>query len=403
MRQPKRLTSAFVRTTREVGRHGDGRGSCGLTLLVHRAATGGVTKSWVQRIRLGTGNEPKYRGKGSRKTRYSHVGLGPFPQVGLSAAREKARANWLEVHKHGRLLDRARSSAPTFRQATEEVIALHAPTWKAGSKTERLWRSSLEQYVHPRLGNQPIDTITTGDLLDLLAPLAAKKSATATALQQRIGAVMKWSEAQGHREHNPVDSLAGAMPKSRRQTENRRALPHAEVAGALAKVRESGAWIGTRLCLEFMALTACRSSEARGAAWDEIATENRVWTIPPQRMKAGREHRIPLSDAALRVLDTVREMGFMPVGPIFPSVRGKTLSDSLLSDLVRKLGIKGTPHGLRTSFRSWAAECSDAPREVCELALAHVNKDRVEAAYMRSDLFERRRGLMRAWARYLES
>ncbi len=171
------------------------------------------------------------------------------------------------------------------------------------------------------------------------------------------------------------------------------------VGEALRKARASNAWPGTKLAFEFLALTAARSGEVRGSTWEEIDLEARTWTVPADRIKAAREHRVPLSPRALQVLAEARELADGS-GLVFPSPRGKTLSDMTLSKLVRELGIQAVPHGFRSSFRDWAAECSDAPREVCELALAHVNSDRVEAAYRRSDLFERRRQLMDDWSDY---
>ena len=166
-------------------------------------------------------------------------------------------------------------------------------------------------------------------------------------------------------------------------------------------MRASEAWPTTKLALEFLTLTACRSGEVRGARhWDEIDWETATWTVPGIRMKAGREHRVPLASRALAVLEAARECADGS-GLCFPSVRGRVLSDNTLSKLLRTLGIPAVPHGMRSSFRDWAAECTDAPREVCELALAHVNNDRVEAAYRRSDLFERRRALMEEWAAYI--
>ena len=181
---------------------------------------------------------------------------------------------------------------------------------------------------------------------------------------------------------------------------HQRALPHAEVAAALTRVRESGAYPATALAFEFLVLTACRSGELRGARWDEVDAETATWTVPPIRIKAKLEHRVPLSPRALEILGEARHFDD-GTSLIFPSPTGRTLSDSTLSKLLRELGIGAVPHGFRSSFRDWVAECSDAPREVYELALTDVNSDRVEAAYRRSDLFERRRQPMADWASYV--
>ena len=169
----------------------------------------------------------------------------------------------------------------------------------------------------------------------------------------------------------------------------------------MEKVRGSRAYPTTVLAFEFLVLTACRSGEVRGARWEEMDLEAREWRIPGERMKANRAHRVPLSTGALAVLRDARHVA-EGSELVFPSVRGHRLSDATISKMVRELGIGAVPHGFRSSFRDWAAECSDAPREVCELALAHVNSDRVEAAYRRTDLFERRRDLMEEWAAFLD-
>ncbi|MYE95685.1 MAG: site-specific integrase, partial [Gemmatimonadetes bacterium] len=163
----------------------------------------------------------------------------------------------------------------------------------------------------------------------------------------------------------------------------------------------SGAYPATVLAFEFLVLTACRSGEVRGARWKEMDLEAREWRIPAERMKTGREHRVPLSARALAVLRAARGLG-NGSGVVFPSARGGRLSEMAISKMVRELGIGAVPHGFRSSFRDWAAECTDAPREVCELALAHVNTNRIEAAYRRTDLFERRRALMEQWATFLD-
>ena len=212
---------------------------------------------------------------------------------------------------------------------------------------------------------------------------------------------MKWAVAQGHRTDNPAgDAISAALPNNNAQVTHRAALPHAQVGAAIAKVRRSGAYRGAVLSFEFLVLTAARSAEVRGATWDEFDLEAAVWTVPAKRMKAAREHRVPLSDRALAVLDEARELP-QAGNLVFPSQKGRRQGNHPMGKLMRRLEIGAVPHGFRSSFRDWAAECTEAPREVCELALAHVNSDRVEAAYRRTDLFERRRVLMQQWADYL--
>ncbi len=243
--------------------------------------------------------------------------------------------------------------------------------------------------------------INTGDVMAVLLPIWNEKRATARQVRHRISAVMRWAVAQGYREDNPAgDAIGAALPRNGVRVQHRRALPYAEVAGAIATVRTSGAYPMTVAAFEFLVLTASRSGEVRGARWEEMDLEAREWRIPAARMKTGREHRVPLSTRALAVLRGARELADGS-GLVFPSARGGLLSEATIGKMVRDLGIGAVPHGFRSSFRDWAAERTEAPREVCELALAHVNRDRVEAAYRRTDLFERRRALMESWSAFL--
>ena len=384
MNRPKTLSAAFVKTISVSGRYGDGRGGHGLSLLVRPTATGRLSKTWSQRLRMAG--------------RPFNLGLGSYPVVTLAEARQAALENRRAVAR-GR--DPRRGGVPTFAAAAEAVIAIHAAGWRDGGRSEEHWQRSLRTYVLPTLGGKPVDKITTADVLAVLVPIWSAKPETARRVRQRIGAIMRWAIAEGYRDDNPAgEALGAALPKNGGPRNHHRALPHADVGAALARVRASEAWPTTKLALEFLTVTACRSGEVRGARWEEVDGETATWTVPGTRMKAGREHRVPLSGRALEVLDAARELSDGS-GLVFPSVRGVQLSDNTLSKLLRELGIPAVPHGMRSSFHDWAAECTDAPREVCELALAHVNSDRVEAAYRRSDLFERRRALMEDWASYL--
>ena len=386
MKRPKRLSATFVNTVNVPGRYGDGRGGHGLSLLVKPATHGGFSKSWAQRIRLD--------GKAA------NVGLGAYPVVTLARARQKALANARIVSEGRDPRDQA-GRAPTFEQAVETVIEIHAENWKDGGKSAAQWRASLRDYAVPKIGSKRVDRMTTADVMEVLLPIWSTKRETARRVRQRIGAVMKWAVAQGYREDNPAgDAISAALPKNSVRRQHQKALPHAQVGEALARVRASRAHRATELAFEFLVLTACRSGEVRGARWVEVDEAAATWTVPPARMKAKLEHRVPLCERAVAVLDEAREIADRS-GLVFPSPTGRVLSDSTLSKLLRELGIGAVPHGFRSSFRDWAAERTDVPREVCELALAHVNSDRVEAAYRRSDLFERRRELMQEWADYL--
>ena len=386
MERPNRLSAAFVRNANVPGRYGDGRGGHGLSLLVKPRSTGGSSKSWSQRLLIAS--------------KPVNIGLGAYPIVTLAEAREQALQNRRVVAQGGDPRAKPRSM-PSFAVAVESVIAIHAKSWKQGGKSEDQWRSSLNTYVFPELGDRPVNQIQPRDVMRVLLPIWSTKPETARRVRQRIGAVMKWAVAQGYRTDNPAgDVLGAALPSNSAAQEHFRALPHAEVGKALETVRGSRAHKGTALCFELLTLCAVRSGEARYARWDEIDFENTTWTIPADRMKAKRIHRVPLPEQALRVLEQARFLVDRS-GLIFPSPTGRVLSNSTLSKLFRELNLGCVPHGMRSSFRDYCAELSDAPREVCELALAHVNSDRVEAAYRRSDLFERRRELMQAWADYV--
>ena len=387
-RRPYRLSARFVATVREPGRYGDGRGSGGLSLLVRRTAGGDLAKSWAQRIIV--------------DGRARNVGLGSWPHVSLAQAREKCVLNRVARRRGDLVLAGRKRTVPTFAEAVDRVIAIHAAGWTDGGRSEKQWRASLRDYAMWRLGEMPVNRIGTADVMAILLPIWAEKRETARRVRQRISAVMQWAVAQGYREDNPAgDAIGAALPKTGVRTRHQPALPYAEVRGAMEKVRASRAYPTTVLAFEFLVLTASRSGEVRGARWEEMDLEAREWRIPAERMKTNRDHRVPLSTGALAVL---REARRVVTGSdlVFPSVRGGRLSDATISKMVRELGIGAVPHGFRSSFRDWAAECSDAPREVCELALAHVNSDRVEAAYRRTDLFERRRELMEEWSAFLD-
>ena len=386
MERPYRLSARFVATIEQPGRYGDGRGSGGLSLLVKHTARGHLAKSWAQRINV--------------EGRQRNLGLGSWPHVSLAEAREKCALN-LAARRRGELVTGRKRTVPTFDEAVEKVIAVHRAGWKAGSRSEEDWRATLRDYAIPKLGGRQVDRITTADVMGILLPIWNEKRVTARRVRQRIGAVMRWAVAQGYREDNPAgEAIGAALPKNGVRAQHLVALPYAEVAGALEQVRGSGAYPATALAFEFLVLTACRSGEVRGAQWEEMDLEAREWRIPPERMKTGREHRVPLSRRALAVLHGARALSDGS-GPVFPSARGGLLSKLAIAKLVRDLGIGAVPHGFRSSFRDWAAECSDAPREVCELALAHVNTNSIEAAYRRTDLLERRRTLMEQWAAYV--
>ena len=242
--------------------------------------------------------------------------------------------------------------------------------------------------------------VTSADLVEMLAPVWHERPTTARRVRQRVAAVMEWAVAMEYRADDPCERIGPVLGRQRHLVEHMRALPHGKVAGAVRAVRASKARRVVKLAFEFLVLTVARSGEARGARWAEINLAGRVWTVPAERMKGKREHRVPLCRRAAAILDTAR--GLPERGPlVFPTARGRPLKDMALSGLMKNLGIAAVPHGFRSSFRDWAAEETDHPREVAEAALAHTVRNPVEAAYARSDLFERRRKLMDDWDTYL--
>ena len=384
----KALSAAFCRSVAEAGRYADGNG-----LYLHVDPSG--ARRWVQRIVI--------------RGRSRSLGLGSYALVPLAEAREKALANRKVARAGGdpRARSRRDERIPTFEEAAAEVVALYAGSWKGGDKTADQWLAGMHSHVFPYLGGMSVDEVTSADIMTTLRSLWTRKHATARKMRQRISTVMRWAIAQGYRNDDPAgDAVTAALPKRPAPVEHRRAIPYGEVAAALAAVRSSGAWAGLKLAFEFLVLTAMRSTEVRLSTWGEIDLAARTWTVPAARMKAKRAHRVPLCARAVEVLREAKQLRAVssPAGRdelVFRSFRGKAIDAAVISKLVSDLGIAAVPHGFRSSFRDWASERTNHPREVMEAALAHAVKDQTEAAYARSDLFERRRQLMDEWGAYL--
>ena len=378
----KPLSAGFVKTIKTPGRYGDGgRGSHGLYLRVWERANGRIGKAWAQRITIN-----------GRRTNF---GLGPYPIVSLAEAREKALENRRAAYQ-GR--DPRGDGIPTFEKAAETVIRMHAKGWKPGTNLPSKWRQTFRDYVLPRIGSKPVSEITTSDVMAVLTPIWSTKPGAARIVRQRIGAVMKWAVAKGYREDNPAgDSITAALPRNGGH-KHHKAVPHSEVGEVVRMVRASTFQPSARLALEFLILTAARTAEVRGATWAEI--DDDTWIVPHSRMKGKREHRVPLSARALEVLAEARELSRGDL--IFPSRRtGGPLASTAFFEMLRRLGVAGTVHGFRTSFRTWAAEQPDINRQVAELALAHRVRG-VEGVYQRSDLFDQRREVMEAWSEVVD-
>ena len=377
----KALSAAFVRSA-PPGRHADGNG-----LFLYVKPEG--TRSWIQRIVI----------RGRRR----ELGLGAVALVSLAEARELALANRKLARSGGDpLADKRRvQGVPTFAEAARSVIEQKRDGWR-GPRHAHDWLRSLERYAFPRIGKRPISEVNSADVLEILTPIWHSKAETARAVRQRVRMVLEWSIAMNLRNDNPCDRIGPVLGPQNDIVTHRQALPHGEVAAAVEKVRTSdSAAPAVRLAFELLVLTAARSAEVRLATWDEIDTAGAVWTIAAARMKAKREHRVPLCRRAVEILEAARSLGDdSPL--VFPTPRGKQFRPMALSSLLKHLEIAAVPHGFRSSFRDWAAEKTDHPREVIEAALAHVVPNKVEAAYARSDLFERRRRLMNDWAAYLD-
>ncbi|MXX33485.1 MAG: tyrosine-type recombinase/integrase [Gemmatimonadetes bacterium] len=383
MKRPRTLSAAFVRTVNRPGVYGDGRGGRGLSLRVHRTRDGRITKTWRQRVRI--------------EGRLTSIGLGPYPEVTLAEARQKALDNSRDV-----LLgqDPRGRGIPTFSEAAERTIKLHRESWKAGSPLPGQWESTFRLHAAPLLDKR-VDRIESADVLACLAPIWNSKPAAARKAQHRITAVFRWCIGRNYRADNPVDRAVVALPKANgHTTTHHRALPHGEVAAALRAVRgTTDTHPSAALCVELIVLTAVRPGEARGALWDEIDMDAATWTIPASRMKAGREFTVPLSTAALDVLERVRKLsGESPL--VFPSRTGGPLPPKAPLRVLKRAGVASTLHGFRSSVRSWMAE-SGVPAEVAEACLAHVPRSQVVQAYQRSDLLTRRAAVMQAWGEYL--
>ena len=395
----KALTALAVGRLEAPGYHAVGTVP-GLYLQV----TPGGAKSWVMRAKVGA--------------KRREIGLGPYPAVKLAQAHEKARQTRDQIaggvdpieHKKSLLSELLAKQAQelTFEAAARGYVTAHRDGWK-NAKHGSQWESTLATYAHPIIGKMNVKDINLSHVLRVLEPIWATKNETASRLRSRMELVLDWAKVRGHRSgENPATwrgNLDKLLPKpSKVQAgENHPAVMLREVGAFLRDLRQHQG-VGA-LALEFALLTAARSGEVRGATWSEIDMKAGVWVLPKERMKAGKEHRVPLSDAALALLSKAPRMEGSEL--VFTSVRGGELSDATMSQLMRRMGYKdaagrlAVPHGLRSTFRDWAGERTSYPRDVVEAALAHVRGDKTEAAYFRSDLFDKRRRMMTEWAAFV--
>ena len=380
----KRLTAATVRSYSEPGFYGDGHG-------LYLKVVSKDSKRWVQRIVI----------HGKRRD----IGLGNASLVSLAEAREMA----LQHRKAARagedpLASKKRSTGlMRFDEVARRYHASAAPTWR-NEKHSKQWISTLEKHAFPVFGSKRIDQVDAADVGNALDPIWTAQPETAKRVKQRIGLVLKFAMSRGWRADNPaaVASL-GLAKHDRSKVKHRLALPYDQVGAAVRTIRGSQAGIITKLAFEFLILTATRSGETLKATWSEIDEGKRLWTISADRMKAKKEHRIPLTRRCMAILRVAKALKSEDSDLVFPGTKaGKPLSDMTLSKLTKELGIAAVPHGFRSSFRDWAGEVTHHAREVLEAALAHAIKDKAEAAYARSDLFDKRRSLMYDWSVYLK-
>jgi len=363
----------------------------GLNLRVQE----GGTRSWVMRYVL----------DGKRH----QMGLGSYPEVGLADAREKARSIrqlCAEGHhplKHMRAIVSQRAAElekqKTFKEAAEAYIDAHGQSWK-NPKHRAQWVSTLDTYVYPVLGKLLVQDVEQAHVLKVLEPIWRTKNETAARVRGRIESVLDYAKARGLRSgDNPaawkghLDKLLPPPSKVKKVT-HQRALHFKDMPDFMSKLSMvEGA---SARALEFLALCASRSGEVRGALWSEIDFQEKIWTVPADRMKAGVEHRVPLSTRAIKLLNDMPR--FHGCDFIFPGRKQQALSDMSLSAVMRRMGVDAVPHGLRSTFRDWSGEVTDFPREIAEAALAHTLQNKVEAAYRRGDALEKRRLMMEDWA-----
>ncbi len=379
-----RLSHQRVLKLKEPGKYEDGGGHM---LVIDRQ----LNKRWVLRVTI----------NGKRR----ELGLGSFPEVSLEAARNKAaafRSQAVEGTDQRAIEAKAkRHRGITFEEAFWTYFEGKQHTL-SNAKHLKQWPSTMKSYVFPVIGSIPVSEVEAGDVIRLLQPIWYEKAETARRVLQRLEAVFKSAIVRGFREKaSPCIGIGSELGTAHRKVMHFRALPYDDLPELLQVVHNSKARLVTKLCFTYLVLTAARSSEARLANWGEINHGAGLWSIPAERMKARRQHFVPLSLQAIAALSQARQLGAGDL--IFPTVRGKALSDMTLTKLIRDLGWaeRCTVHGIRSSFREWCALQARVPDRIAEAALAHADKDRVQAAYLRSSFIEERRELMQLWADFV--
>jgi integrase len=394
---PKKLNNALTPLTVKnaaPGRYADGGG---LHLLVKPSGA----RSWVYRFTI--------RGK-SRD-----VGLGAAGPTGISLAAARDARDLLrtkvrsgidpieerkqEAHKAAAAAQQARVAEITFRAVADLYIKANEESWR-NAKHRQQWHNTLATYIHPVIGNLPVGEVGTAHVLLILEPIWKEKPETASRIRGRIETVLDAAKARGYRRgENPArwrGHLEQILPSRSRLTRgHHKAMPYNIIPTFISTLQRRDAVAA--LALEFTILTCARTSEVTGAKWTEIDLDNAVWTIPADRMKSGKEHRVPIS---LRTAELLQSAQLLHSDWLFPAARGGSLSSMAMAMLLRRMDANVTVHGFRSGFRDWAAECTGYAHEVCEMALAHTVGSTVERAYRRGDLFDKRRRLMDEWAAF---
>lgn len=375
-----KLTDTGIKALKEPGRFGDGDG---LYLFVSK----GGSKSWVIRTQ--------------KDGRRRDIGLGGYPKTSLSNARKNAE----KVREQADagldpVVERQRAAeVPTFEAAAKLVHAEHRKGWRKG-KHEYQWLRTLEVYAFPNIGRMKVSDIDQSHVRDVVAPIWLEKEETARRVFQRIRSVLDWAHAKQYREAElPTRAVLRGLPRQTREVEHFKALPIDEMPVFMERLREQETI--SRLALEALILTATRCGSLRKATWDQIDFDKALWTIPDENMKKNKTHVVPLSAPALAAFRRAEAHRRPRTELVFPGVKfGQTLSENTLNQLVERLGFDATAHGFRSTFDDWASERTNHPRHVVEMALAHAIPNKVEAAYRRGNLLEKRRALMDAWGHY---
>jgi integrase len=390
LRKAKELSALEVGRLKVPGLHAVG-GVAGLCMQV---APGGA-RTWILRITVGD--------------RRRDMGLGGFPDVTLAMAREKARAARelvdqgidpvLQRQRAKSLLRAQQAASKTFAQCAREYIEAKAPEW-SNPKHEQQWTNTLETYAFPTLGSLLVADVGVPQVLGVLKPIWQEKTETATRVRGRMEAVLDFATVQHYRQGPNPARWKGHLDKMLAEPAKFRVVKHHAALGIdalpdfMVRLR-AAAGMGAK-ALELLILTAARSGELRGARWSEIDLQERQWTVPAERMKGGREHRVPLSKAALQLLAELARVEGADL--LFSSSKGLPLSDMTLTAVLRRMEVAAVPHGFRSTFRDWCSERTNYPSEVAEMVMAHVIEKKVEAVYRRGDLFDKRRHLMDDWA-----